>query len=364
MSTVSSLVKIPEDPTPIPTAPDTRTVFLGGIFIILLLAAIRYSSEIAIPIVLGFVLKLVLTPLLRFLQKLRLPRVASAIVIFALLISGITMLGSTLSEPAATWTDKVAGSLPKLRHQLGFVSDSIQEAQKVMTQAEDLTKGAGPKVMPVAVEGNRLSDRIFTGTRAFISGLFSTFLILFFLLVSGDTFLRRTVEILPRFKDKRQAVEISQQIERDISVYLLTITLINITVGVITGIIMVTCDVGDPLLWGTVAFLLNYIPVLGPILCTGVFIFAGLVTFPATLSALLPAGYYMLVHFIEGTLVTPLLLAKRFTLNPVLVILSVIFWYWMWGLAGAILAVPMLAITKIICDRIDKFKPIGHFLAG
>src|SRR5207342_1584234 len=102
-------------------------------------------------------------------------------------------------------------------------------------QAEGLTQGAGPAVTTVAVQGAGWNDKVLSATRAILSGLFTTVLVLFFLLISGDTFLRRLVEILPRFKDKRQAVHISQQIEADISAYLVTITIMNLMVGVATG---------------------------------------------------------------------------------------------------------------------------------
>lgn len=344
--------------------PELKTVFLGGIFLIVLLAALRFAAVIAMPIVLAFVLKLVFTPLLRYLLKLRFPRPAAAALIIVLLLSGLTAFGTFLSSPAANWADELPQSIPKLKKRLGFVSDSIEEAQKVITTAEDLTKVNPQKVMPVTVQGPRLSDKIFTGTRALLSGTLTTVLVLFFLLLSGDTFLRRMVEILPRFKDKRQIVDISQQIEHDISVYLLTITMMNALVGIATGIMMAICGVGDPVLWGTIAFLLNYIPVLGPLIASSIFILAGLLTNLTLSMVFLPAGLYLVIHFIEGTLVTPLLLAQRFTLNPVLVIISLIFWYWMWGIVGAMLAVPLLAITKIVCDRIDKLKPFGHFLEG
>jgi predicted PurR-regulated permease PerM len=192
-------------------------------------------------------------------------------------------------------------------------------------------------------------------------------LVLFFLLVSGDTFLRRLVEILPRFKDKRQAVDISKQIESDVSAYLFTITIMNLAVGVATGAVMAVCGVGDPVLWGTIAFLLNYIPILGPMLGVVIFLLAGLLSIDSLWAAFLPAGLYLLyllIHFIEGETVTPMLLARRFTINPVLVILSLVFWYWMWGVPGAILSTPMLAITKIISDRIRPLMVFGHFMEG
>jgi predicted PurR-regulated permease PerM len=214
------------------------------------------------------------------------------------------------------------------------------------------------------VQGSGLSDRLLSGTRSFASGLLETVLVLFFLLVSGDTFLRRLVEILPRFKDKRQAVDISQQIESDVSAYLFTITIMNLAVGVATGTVMAICGVGDPVLWGTVAFLLNYIPILGPMIGVVVFLLAGLLSIDSLWAAFLPAWLYLLIHLVEGETVTPMLLARRFTINPVLVILSLVFWYWMWGVPGAVLSTPMLAITKIICDRIRPLMAFGHFMEG
>jgi predicted PurR-regulated permease PerM len=115
---------------------------------------------------------------------------------------------------------------------------------------------------------------------------------------------------------------------------------------------------------GTVAFLLNYVPILGPLIGVTILGFAGLLSIETLWLAFVPAGVYVLVHVIEGETITPMLLAKRFTINPVLVILSLVFWYWMWGILGAILAVPMLAIAKIICDRVQPLAAFGHFIEG
>ena len=172
------------------------------------------------------------------------------------------------------------------------------------------------------------------------------------------------VEILPKFSDKRQAVDISQQIEEDISAYLVTITAMNAVVGVATAAAMYLCGLGDPLLWGATAFLLNYIPILGPLFGTVIFLLAGMLSFDSLWWALLPPALYFGIHLVEGEALTPMLLARRFTLNPVLVILSLVFWFWMWGVPGAILAVPMLAILKIVCDRLRPLKALGHFLEG
>ena len=138
----------------------------------------------------------------------------------------------------------------------------------------------------------------------------------------------------------------------------------NMAVAVATATVMTLCGMGDPMLWGTVAFLLNYIPILGPMIGVVVFLLAGLLSIASLWLAFLPAGLYLLIHLVEGETVTPMLLARRFTINPVLVILSLVFWYWMWGVPGAVLSTPMLAITKIICDRIRPLMAFGHFMEG
>ena len=348
----------------VPPYPELKTIFLGGIFLLILLTIFHLASDLVIPVVLAFVLKLVLQPAERFLERFYIPRFLSALIIVLMVMGSLFALISFLSAPATLWVEKVSASFPSLQERLSFLSTRVASAQKMMVNAENMTQGSGTKIMAVAVEGTRLSDRVFLGTRAFISSLFTTVLLLLFLLASGDTFLRRIVEILPRFKDKRQAVDISQHIERDISMYLLTITFMNALVGILTGIAMAACGREDAILWGAFAFLLNYVPIIGPLIGFAIFTLVGFLLDNKMGTAILPAMLYLGIHLCESNFVTPMLLAKRFTINPVLVILSLIFWYWMWGFAGAVLAMPMLAITKKICDRIDGLKPLGHFLEG
>jgi predicted PurR-regulated permease PerM len=335
-----------------------------GPFILAFLAACYVAGEIILPIVLAFILMLVLQPAMRLFEKIRVPRALAALAIILVLFGTFVGLGAALSGPALSWAEKLPTSAPRLQERLTFLNKPIHTFQRFLHQAEDLTQGAEPAIATVAVQGSRLNDKVLNVTRAIASGLFTTVLVLFFLLVSGDLFLRRLVEVLPRFKDKRQAVDISQKIEADISAYLLTITIMNVAMGVATGILAMVCGLGDPLLWGTVAFLLNFVPVLGPTIGVLTFVVIGLLSIETPWLAFVPAGVYFVLHIIEAETITPMLLAKRFTINPVLIILSLVFWYWMWGVPGGILAVPMLAIAKIICDRIAPLAAIGHFIEG
>jgi predicted PurR-regulated permease PerM len=348
---------------PLPSNP--QTFFLGGLFALGVLSAIFVASSIILPVVLAFVLKLLLQPAVRILERLYLPRAIGALVPILLVIGLLVGLVAALSGPAATWARRLPEGIPRLEAHLIVLQGPIQAMRKAIEQAEEATDAPGPKNSTIAVrEDLGLTGALFSGTRAILDGLLTTVLVLYFLMVSGDTFLRRMVEILPRFHDKRQAVDISQQIEQDISAYLVTITVMNAAVGVATAAAMYICRLGDPLLWGAAAFLLNYIPILGPLLGTVVFLLAGMLTFDSLGWALLPPALYFGIHLVEGEALTPMLVARRFTLNPVLVILSLVFWFWMWGVPGAILAVPMLAVLKIICDRLRPLKALGHFLEG
>lgn len=344
--------------------PPANTIFLGGLFFLAFFAVLHFTGALVMPIILAFIFKMVLDPVVRGLEKIHIHRSIAALIVIVLLFGGIIGLGSALAEPAQRWAGKIPVNMTELHDRLSFVSRPIENINGVIKNAEKLASSTDAKQVTVTVQGTRWTDKLLMNTSVFLGGVFQTILILFFLLIAGDTFLRRLVEILPRFQDKRQAVDISQQTESDISAYLFTITMMNAVVGTATGLIMSFCGIEDAALWGMIAFMLNYIPIMGPI--TGIVLFSiiGIVTKTNLQQALLPVGLYFFVHVVEGMHVTPLLVSRRFTLNPVLVIISLMFWFWMWGVAGAILSTPMLAITKIICDRVEKLKAFGHFLEG
>lgn len=348
---------------PLPSNP--QTFFLGSLLTLAVLAAVYVASSIILPVVLAFVLQLILQPAVRLLERVRVPRAVGALLAILLVMGALVGLVAALSVPAATWAEKLPEGIPRLGAHLVVLKRPIDTLQKAIQQAEHVADAPGKKDSTVSVRRDLgLTGVLFAGTRAVLDGLFTTVLVLYFLLVAGEIFLRRIVEILPNFGDKRQAVDISQQIEADISAYLVTITAMNAAVGVTTAVAMYLCGLGDPLLWGAAAFLLNYVPILGPLFGTVIFLLAGMLSFDSLWWALLPPALYFGVHLAEGETLTPMLLARRFTLNPVLVILSLVFWFWMWGVPGAILAVPMLAILKIVSDRVRPLKALGHVLEG
>ena len=344
----------------------------AGILILAVLAIVYtlyFGKEILLPITLALVLKLLLQPAMRFLhERLRLPGPLAALVLIIAVFGAIAAVGFTISVPASGWIQKAPESLPLLKEKLAILRQPLDYLQNGLKELENITvPTSGTEIAGQTVtvkQGSGLAGSLATGTATTLSRSFTTMITLFFLLASGDRLLRGFVEVLPRFQDKRTAVEIAGEIEENISGYLLTITIMNALVGVATGIAMKLCGLGDPILWGVMAFLLNYIPILGPMTGVVIFFLVGIVTFDWPWYAFVPAGVYLLIHIAEGETITPMLLAKRFTLNPVLVIISLFLWHTIWGIPGALLAVPLLAIFKIIADRIEPLKAIGHVIGS
>jgi predicted PurR-regulated permease PerM len=322
------------------------------------LVSLYFAQPVVLPVLIAFVLRLLLQPIFQIFLKARLPRSAAALLTTLFLLGVAVFAWLPLSGSAGVWVAKLPDAIAVLTERLSLLREPIDFIQRVLRHAERATNGGGNTV---AVQHFDLVGAVIEGLRAVTDGLFTTTIILFFLLVAGDKFLRRLVELLPTFRQKRQLIDISQQIENDISAYLVTISIMNVSVGVMVAIAMYFCGMADPLLWGVLALALNFVPILGPLVGIGLFLLVGFISFDNWL-AVLPATLYLVIHVIEGEIVTPMLLAKRFTLNPVGVILSLVFWYWMWGVPGAILAVPMLAMAKIICDRIETLQPLGHML--
>jgi predicted PurR-regulated permease PerM len=351
----------PSEDMPLPT--DLQTLVPLGIFVVLCFYTMYFTREILIPIFFAFVLNLLLQPVMRTLTRLHVPRAIAALLMILIFFGIVGGTGASISSPAAEWIARAPESMTRLEQRLSFLKRPLAQLQEATKRVEDLTQGNRTQVS-VAVTNHALSSMLLLNTTSFLVGLGVTVVLLFFLLIAGDMFLRRLVELLPKLSNKKQLVEISQEIERNISGYLFTITLMNAAVGLFTGLAAYLFGMSDPVLWGVVAFLLNYLPIFGPLLGTGLLFLAGLVTFDTIWQASLPAVAYLVIHIIEGETITPMLLARRFTLNPVLVIISIVFWYWMWGVAGALLAVPLLATLKLICDRIRSLAALGHFLGA
>lgn len=358
---------------------DARTASLILLAVLAVFYTLYFAAGIVLPFLFAIVLNLLLQPAKRLLNvRLHIPAALTALLLVIALFSVIAVIAAAISVPASGWIAKAPQTLPTLQQRLGFLAKPIDFIRHGADQLQHMMQSPGsgggeqqqsqqqPQQVAVQSQSNLggVGMTILEGTRAVLGQLLTLVVVLFFLLTAGDTLLRRLVEIIPSFGDKRRVVEIADEIEGNISAYLATITVMNLLVGIANGISMWSLGMPDPLLWGTLAFLLNYIPILGPITGMVIFFFVGLFSSSNVWMALAPPGIYLVIHIIEGETVTPMLLARRFTLNPVLVIVALFFWDWLWGVPGALLAVPLLAIFKIFCDRIPVLTPLGHMLGA
>ena len=360
------------DPKPpvLGTRPTPQAVRSASLLILASLACLYtlyFAKELLLPVTLALLFMLLLQAPMRLLTtRLRLPSPLAAVLVILALFGCLALMALAVSVPASDWIAKAPQTFAVLEEKLAILKQPLAALKKVLHGVEQATTpGPTQGGQPVTVQpGSGLLGELFSGTTLTLSRTFTTIIVLFFLLSAGDRLLRGLVEVMPRFQEKRQVVEIATEIEQSVSAYLLTVSLMNALVGVATGVAMWLCGLPNPLLWGTAAFLLNYIPILGPLTGIGMFFAAGLISLSWPWQALLPPALYLLIHLAEGETITPMLLANRFTLNPVVVIVSLFFWHFIWGVPGAFLAVPLLATAKIVCDRIEPLRPLGHIVGS
>jgi predicted PurR-regulated permease PerM len=342
-----------------------RSLALTGLFILAAFYTLFLASSFILPIILALLLNFLLSPVVRGLKnKLRIPEgLGAALVIFGFL--GFMGWGVyELSGPAYEWAEKAPQQMRRLERKLAEFKKPVQTVSKATQQVEKITQvgGGGPEPRKVEVQTESFGERMFNQASDFVAGGTVMFILLFFLLASGDLFLRKLIRVLPSLSDKKRAVEIARQIESDISTYLVTITIINIGLGLATWGLLALVGAPNPLLWGVLATVTNYIPYLGAIIMYVVLAMVGFLSFDTLGHSLLVPGVFVGLNLLESYLVTPMVLGRRLTLNPVVIFLGLTFWGWLWGITGALLAVPIMVVFKIMCDHSESMAPIGEFL--
>jgi predicted PurR-regulated permease PerM len=345
---------------------NVQTVFLGIIAGVLVLYTLYLSSTVVIPLVLAIMFNLVLTPVVLALARMKIPAPAGAalVVFVVLLVLGIGV--STLAQPAGDWLRRLPFVIDQLSDKLHFV----QVPAKQLKEAEDALSNLGGTAPDTATQvvvmprSTTLRELLLSETSRFAIGSGTTLVLLYFMLAMGDRFLRRLVAALPDFRTKKQVVEITHQLQSDMSHYLLTVSVINVAFGAVVGIAMFAAGMPNALLWGVMAAILNYIPFLGHTVSAVVIAVVALLSFDDIGRALIPPGLFIVIAALEGNVITPMILARRLTLNPVAVVAALLIWGWMWGIVGLLLAVPLLVVVKIACDKIEPLRPVGEFLGG
>jgi predicted PurR-regulated permease PerM len=351
-----------DDPAPVVRA---RSVPLIGLFILALLYTFYFASAFVLPIVMAVLLALVLKPLVRTLHdRLRLPEVVGSILVLFTFIGGLGIVGSFLFDPAVRWIETAPANLAEVEHKLHGLRGSLQKVGEATERVERLARqeDESESVPVVEVRSRRLRDAFLEQTPGVLFAILLTVILLYFLLASGDRFLYDVVRSLPRLEAKKRAVEISREIEHNVSNYLATITVINLGLGITVSLVLYLLKMPTPLLWGAMAGLFNFVPYLGAMLTLVVLTLVALLSFDNVLYALLiPAAFFSL-NLIEAYIVTPIVVGRRLLLNPVMIFVGLMFWFWLWGIAGGLLAVPILASLKIVCDHIPSLQPVGAFL--
>jgi len=341
-----------------------RNVALTGLFVLAAFYTLYFARDFLLPIVLALLFNLLLSPFVRFLKRLHVPTALGAAVVILGTLGAFGWGIYQLSGPAYDWMTRAPQSLRKVEGRLRELKRPVQTIGKATEQVEKIAQvGPGGSAAPtVSVSAPSLGARLLTRATDLGASTAITVILLFFLLASGDLFLRKLIKVLPSLEDKKRAVEIARQVETDVSAYLATVAMINTGLGLAVWLAMWLLGLPNPLLWGVMVALTNFIPYLGAMTCYVVFALLGFLTFPDFAHALAPVGAWLVLNVLEAYLVTPMVLGHRLTLNPVVVFLSLTFWSWLWGIPGAILAVPITVVGKIFCDHIAPLAPLGEFL--
>ena len=349
-------------PPPFDVPIDIRSVALTGLFVLAVLYTLHFAQEFVLPVVLAWVLSSLLAPIVRFFKRLRIPEALSALIIVAALVGGVSYGAYRLSGPARSWIEKAPKAFNSARAKLRSVIRPVEHMQQTTKQLEQMTTIGDDKPAAVQIKKPGLGEMVFSGTKDFLISASITLILLYFLLASGDLFLLKLVKVLPTLDDKKIAVEIYRQIERDVSTYLSVVTFTNMGFGCVIGVAMYLIGLPNPVLWGSMAAVLAYIPYLGALVGITTVTFVAILTFEEPIRiAMVPLIYFGL-DTIQANFVVPFILGRRLALNPLVIFIWLTFWGWMWGIIGALLAVPMLAVFKIICDQIEPLAAVGEFL--
>jgi predicted PurR-regulated permease PerM len=337
-----------------------------GLFLIALVAALGYARAFLLPVLFAFMLALILRPVVRYLARRGIPEFLTSLGLVLSVLAAFGLGFYFLSAPlSALLTDlpRIANEIESKLVDFRTTSENIRAVTEKIENLGTQDKAGPSEVQKVEMaQPGLLSSVAANAPDAAARGLFALVLLLF-LLSSGDLFYAKIVRAMPTFSDKKMALGIALDIERELSRYLGTITLINAGLGICVGAALWAIGIPNPILWGVLAGVLNFIPYIGSLIGVALVGTIALGTLPTlTHAALAPLAYFVLTT-IEGQFVTPVLVGRRLALNPVTLFLGIAFWGWLWGVVGMLFAVPLMVAVKIFCSHIEGLATISDFLS-
>jgi len=348
-----------------PSTREVRSVALTLLLVIAGFYTVYFSRAILIPIVLAILASVMLSPVVNWISGFRVPKSVASGLVLALILGAFSYILYAAGQPVSEWIAELPAWIKEAEYKIRDVQGSVQklsEATESVEELADQVMEGRERVPNVVIKRASLTSFLLGWTHQMLVGLGMTCILVYFLLTNGDTFLRKLVQIIPKFKDKKQAVEIVRQIEGEVSRYVLTISLCNAVLGGAISMAMWLWGVPNPLIIGLMAAITNFVPYIGPLVGAGVVCVIAFVEFGTLINAGLIATTYLAITAVEGTLITPMVLGKSFAMNPVVLLVGLMVLTSIWGVPGAILAVPILVALKIVFDRIERLSPIGEFM--
>jgi predicted PurR-regulated permease PerM len=328
-------------------------------------AALYFARDVLVPVVLALFLALLLRPILRRMRGLHLPDVVSSFVLIVSMFVVFIAALLTLAGQAEGWLSQAPKTIERVRQLLPAEAGPLQKIEETTTAVEKMSgSNAIEQALAVRIRSQDVAYRMLGASGRFVGAAVIVFVVGFFLLAFSDALLKQAIAVPNSFGDKRNVVHVLQEVEVGVSRYLTTITVINIGLGTASGIALWLLGMPNPVLWGVMAMIANYVPHLGAFVCAAILFCVGAVTHESLAYGLLVAGVFSALTSAESYLITPLVLSRSLQLSPLAVILSILFWGWLWGIAGGLMAAPILAVVKIACDQFPSCRHISMLLSG
>jgi predicted PurR-regulated permease PerM len=341
---------------------DVQSISLTGLFFLACVWFLHQAQEFVVPLTVALLLHFLLMPIVRWFKRRRIAEPLAAAAILLAVTGLVALTFYELGEPASQWLEKAPRAMRILQDKLLPVKDSMAQ----VTAAGDAIDRIGQTDSPAGIRKVQVVPdqraAIMRMMGSAMAGVGTTLLLLFFLLASGDLFAQKLTSILPQGNERASAIDILEGMERQLSGFLFQTMIIQTALGLALWLSLWALGMPNPGLWAALAAVLQVIPYIGGLAVLVLIAVAAAVTFDHTWDIAGPVLAYLVLTTLKAFL-APVVLGRQLVLNPVAVLVSLVFFGWMWGVAGTLLAVPLLACFKIVCEHVEPLHPAGRFLA-